>query len=301
MRSTRLLLVGLLWVAGSAAAQVSPQRVIVHKKLPDDLQSSFEGRISEFLTAQAEGRWEQVGEMLGRCQWGCIGGRVYKPYTESYKRCLVERMQEVRMVDFDFSIQDLSTSVPYGGWEPIGGLVDRFTAEQSRWQLKGTGRFQSSSESWTEQTELIAYRDQGQWYFVPPQGRMQDKWEKVHYTKADFAKDRRAEVDVRNNPSSPVEITDVHVYMEREYPSRRQMAFKLQNKTSKKIDAVGVSISGYLGPIQPRGQISGETEEFLAYDDFCDGMLKQEVFVEDVHFSDGSRWVFNKEWLPAGP
>lgn len=296
-----LLLVLVLCVGGDVATQISSPRVTVAKKLPDDLQSSFEERLSQFLTAQAEGRWEEVGAMLGRCQWGCIAGWAYKPYTVSYKRCMVERMQEVRMVDFDFSVQDFSVTTTFEGIEPVGGLVDRSTAEQSPWHVKGTGRFQTSSESWMEPTELIAYRDQGQWYFIPPQQRMQDKWEKAHYTGADFAKDRRAEVDVRNNPTSPVEITDVHVYMEKEHPSARQMTYKLRNKTSKKIDAVGVSLSGYLGPIQPKGQINGEEEEFLAYGDFCEGMTKREALVvEDVHFSDGSRWVLNKEWLRAG-
>jgi hypothetical protein len=40
---------------------------------------------------------------------------------------------------------------------------------------------------------------------------MQDKWEKAHYTEADFVRDRKDEIKVRNSPSSPVEITDVHV------------------------------------------------------------------------------------------
>jgi hypothetical protein len=294
MRIQQSLLAVVLCLNSFVTAQIKlgPQRVLVPKKLPDDLQSSLQQRLAQFITAQAEGRSEEIGALLGRNRG--------KTYSEPYKRCVVEKILELRMVDFEFSDDyPLRISTTAEGIMPIGGGVDRFTAEQAAWRLNGTGRFQTSSESWVEQTELIAYRDQGQWYFIPPQlrlGPMQEKWEKAHYTEADFAKDRRTEVDIRNDPKSPVEITDVHVYMEREYPSRRKMSFKLRNRTSKKIDAVGVAHLGYSGPIQPKGQIRwNEEEEFVAYDDFCDGITKQELLVEDVHFSDGSRWVLNKE------
>jgi hypothetical protein len=89
---------------------------------------------------------------------------------------------------------------------------------------------------------MRAYRDQGQWYFIPPQRAMEDKWEKTHYTEADFARDRRDEIDIRNSPSSPVEITDQHAYMIRKFPSLRNIKFTLRNKTSKKVVAIRVRI-----------------------------------------------------------
>lgn len=296
----KALCVGLICVSSLAAAQVvTTQRVIVPKKLPNDLQSSFEERLSQFVAAQAEGHWDELGELLGRCGRECGGGTFYQSYTDSYKKCLVERIQEVRMLDFDFSIQDLSTSVPYGGWDPIGGLVDRFTAEQSSWYLKGTGRFQTPLESWMEETRVIAYRDQGQWYFIPPQRWMQDKWEKAHYTDADFIRDRRDEIEVLNSPSSPVEIADVHAYMNREYPAHRDLTFKIRNRTSKKITALVVEFhvknapgeeSLGEGPIEPKGQITEQDAGFSAYDDFCEGTFKQIMFIEHVYFADGSKW-----------
>ena len=212
----------------------------------------------------------------------------------------MKRMQEVRLLDFDFSIEDLSISTPYEEMEPIGGTVNRFTAEQSSWYLMGTGRFQTSSESWLEQTRIIAYRDQGQWYFIPAQRDMQRKWQKAHYTDTDFARDLKDEIEVQNNPAAPVEITDVHAYMNREYPEIRNMRFTLRNKTSKKIDAVIVHVhyetepggeeSLGEGPIEPKGQISEQDADFQAYDDFCEGMIKQSLFIEEVYFADGSKW-----------
>ena len=76
MRITRLLLVGVLSVANYAAAQTFPARVIVHKKLPGDLQSSLEERLSQFVAAQATDHWEEVAESLGRCRWACNDGKV---------------------------------------------------------------------------------------------------------------------------------------------------------------------------------------------------------------------------------
>lgn len=293
MRITRLLLFGVLCAGSYAAAQSSPLRVIVRRKLPDDLESSLKERLSAFLAAQASGNWEEVPELLGRYRLGSS-----EAYTVSYKRCIVERMQEVRLLNFDFSIDDLYITLPYEDMEPIGGMVNRFAAEQSSWYLTGTGRFQTSSESWLEQTRIIAYRDQGQWYFMPPQSRMQDRWEKAHYTDADFARDRKDEVEVQNNPASPVEITDVHAYMNREYPSLRDVTFKLRNKTSRKVRAVFVSIGGGEGgPIEPKGQLIVEHADFSAYVDFCEGMTKEKMFVEDVYFADDSKWELKP---PAG-
>jgi hypothetical protein len=264
----------------------------VRKKLPDDLESSLKERLSQFVAAQSEGHWEDVGELLGRR--GFRPGTSDQSYTDSYKRRLLRRMEELRMLDFDFSTEDLSITTTAAGTHPIGGLVDRFTAERSSWHLKGTGRFQTSSESWMEETEVIAYRDQGQWYFIPAQARMQDKWEKAHYKESDFTRDRRDEVEVRNNPSAPVEISDVHAYMVRGYPAGRFVTFKLRNKTSKKVEAAFVNVGGGGGgPIAPKGQRTAKDADFTAYVDFCDGMVKKRMFVEEVYFADGSEWALS--------
>lgn len=302
MRISRFMLLGVLWFASCASAQVSATGVMVPEKLPDDLQSSLEERLSQFTAAQAEARSDDVRDLLGRCRLGCSPGRFYRLYTASYKRCLVERMQELRMVSFDLSADyPLRIIATADKMTPIGGLVDRFTAEQVEWHLKGLARFQTSSESWMEETELIAYRDQGHWYFIPAQARMQDRWEKVHYTEADFAKDRGAELDVRNNSSSPVEITDVHAYMNRQYPRLRRMSFKLRNKTSRKIAALTVwthneTVAGehFLGegPIAPKGELIEKDSDFSGYGDFCEGRYRETMLIEEVNFADGSKWEY---------
>ncbi len=291
-------MVGLLFVGGYAAAQIAGGCMAVPHTLPDDLRSSLEERFSTFMAAQSEGHWGDVAELLGRYRFGSPDGSFY---TSSYRQCLVSRMQELRMLDFEFSIPNLYTCTTK--MDLPTGTVARFAAEQLSWYLRGTGKFQTSSEDWMEQTQVIGYRDQGQWYFIPPQQHMQAKWEKIHYTEADFARDRQEEIDIRNSPSSPIEITDVHVYMDRKYPSLRNVKFKLRNKTAKKVTwlSAGITIVGlpgghyWSGPydIKPKGYLAHE-DSVSAYGDFCDGIWKQVMEINEVHFADGSKWEFKQ-------
>jgi len=210
-------------------------------------------------------------------------------------------MQELRMVSFDLSTPDLYTCTTQAELPP--GTVDRVTAEQLSWSVRGTARFQTSSETWLEETQIRAYRHQGQWYFIPPQRAMQDKWEKIHYVEADFGRDRRDEIDIRNSSSSPIEITDLHAFMIRKFPSLRNTKFTLRNKTSKKVVTVSVRIAiegleGFTemeGPyqIKPKGSLTLEHDD-SAYGDFCEGAWKREIVVREVEFADGSKWEFKE-------
>lgn len=288
MRIAQVLLFGVLSI-GHTAAQVVGCMMVPHT-LPGDLRSSLEQRFSTFLSAQTEGHWGPVAELMGN------------RYTSSYKQCLVSRMRELRMLSFDFSIENLSTCTTTLGndSEP----VSRLAAEQLSWYLAGTGQFQTSAEASTEQTRVTAYRDHGQWYFEPPQRYMQDKWEKTHYTEADFLRDRQEEIEVRNNPSSPIEITDVHAYMDRQFPSLRNVRFILRNRTSKKVIWLSMKISmiengpgevDTMGPyqIEPKGLITQE-QSVTAYGDFCQGISKHAMLIDGVHFADGSKWEFKE-------
>jgi hypothetical protein len=197
-------------------------------------------------------------------------------------------MQELRMVSFDLSTPDLYTCTTK--MDLPAGTVDRVTAEQLSWYVRGTGRFQTSSEAWLEETQVRAYRNQGQWYFAPPQRAMQDKSEKVHYTEADFARDRRDEIDIPNPPSSPIKITDVQVHMNRRFPSLRDVKFMLRNNTSKKVVALSLRIGDETGEtdmagpyeIEPKGQLAEEVDT-TAYADFCEGIREKTMTIEEVN------------------
>jgi len=205
------------------------------------------------------------------------------------------------MSQFDFSTQNLSTCTAI--MELPAGAVDRVSAERLSWHLEGTGEFQTSSETWAQQTQVIAYRHKGQWYFTPPQHTMQDKWERVHYTEADFVRDRQEEIEILNSPSSPIEITDVHVHMDRRFPSLRNIDFRLRNNTVKKVIWLSCALTNASQPggmywqrpyvIKPKGFLAHEVSN-AAYGDFCDGVWEQSMVIEEVHFADGSKWLLKQ-------
>ena len=293
MRITQFVLLGVLCLGSHSAAQIRVCHPEPHT-LPDDLRSTLQSRLARFLSAQEQGQWDDVAELLG-------DQTLFR--ESSYKQCLVSRMQELRMVRFELLTPDLYTCTTQA--ELPSGAVDRVIAEQLSWSVIGTATFQTSSESWMEETKLVAYRDRGQWYFIPPQRRMQDKWEKAHYTEADFRCDRKDEIEVLNPPSSPIEITNVHVYMDRKSPSDRDVKFTLANKTSKKVVALSVRIgdksgaTGMSGPyeLEPKGHMSIEDTDVGAYGDFCSGPFKNAMVVDWVSFADGTTWEFKE---PAG-
>jgi hypothetical protein len=291
MRITSVLLAGVLSLCGHAAAQIRGCSPEAHS-FPDDLRSRLDSRLATFLTAQSEGRWGDVAELLGNKTFFREG---------SYKQCLVSRMQELRMVSFDLSTPDLYTCTTQTNLLP--GIVPRVTAEQLSWYVRGMARFQTSSETWVEETQIRAYRDQSQWYFIPPQQSMQDKWEKIHYTEADFSRDHRDEIVIRNSASSPIEITDLHSYMIRKFPSVRNVEFTLHNKTPKNVIALSIKFANenekgavvMSGPyqIKPNGQLTLK-EDVPAYADFCAGVFKHTIVVTDASFADGSKWDFKE-------
>src|ERR1700757_2627633 len=138
MWMTRLFFVAIC-VTSYCAAQVRPACAIVRHSLPGDLQSSLEQRFSKFVAAQAGEQWAEVADLLGRLRFECNHQSTL--YTNSYKQCMVSRMQEVRMRAFDFSMQNLSACAGEGE-ESSTGTVMRPIAEQMSWYLTGTGTFQ---------------------------------------------------------------------------------------------------------------------------------------------------------------
>jgi hypothetical protein len=96
---------------------------------------------------------------------------------------------------------------------------------------------------------------------------------------------------------------DLHAYMNRRFPSLRNVKFTLRNKTSKEVVALSVRIDiegqqGFSerdGPyrIKPKGFLTLE-EDTSAYKDFGAGVWKREIVVRDVTFADSSKWEFKE-------
>ena len=250
--------------------------------LPTNLRSSLQERLSLFTQAQAEGHWDEVARLLGRYRRGGVGAHLYTP---THKQCLISQMQTSPLVGFSFSFEKVMFSTE----------ILSMPAASRWWYLAGEGTFQRQSGEIKQETQLVAYRDNGRWYFTPP--NYDGRWEKSHTTEADFAIDRADEIKVENNSRCPLEIRDVHVFMDRKFPSLRDLKFTLQNRTPKRVRGFTVRLYEGKGStshsagreIEPHAAVE-EKMDSSAYVYFCDGIKKKRFVVESVWFADGSEW-----------
>jgi len=261
-------------------------------KLPTNLKSSLQERLSLFTQAQSNGRWEEVGHLLGRYRRGGTGDHLY---TATHKQCLISQMQNLPLVAFSFSFDKVMFSTE----------ILSMPASLRWWYLTGEGTFRNQSGESKQQTQIVAYRDNGQWYFTPP--NYDDMWEKTKYSDADFAIDRASEIDLVNDPQSPLEVAELHSFMDKQYPSSRNVQFSLRNKTNKAIKAFSIALYTHDGStsysagaeIPPNGLHTAKTD-FSAYPYFCEDAQRHRFQVEDVVFADGSEWQ-SERWKRHGP
>lgn len=266
----------LLIVASGMLAQTQKDGAI-----PADIKPSLDSRLTRFTQAQADGKWDEVSTLLGRYRMGGVG---HHPLTAEAKACLISQMKEIPMISFETQRVVSSTEI-------LGLPLDkRF------WDLIGEAMFRTpTTGEHKSQSKVTAYRDNGKWYFSPP--NYDDYWLKTHLTEADFAVDRPDEIKIEDTASSPLEISDVHAFLDKEYRSLLRVTFKLKNRTSKKVSAFTVRFYDqggsveYSAPhaIEPGGAID-EKETLSRWVYFCDGVTRNKVVVDSVSFADGTEW-----------
>ena len=248
--------------------------------LPADLKPSLDARLTLFIQAQADGNWNNVGSMLGRYRMGGVGHHAITPES---KACLVMQMKEIPMVAFKvrnyiFSTEILSLPLDKRSWNVVGEAV-----------------FRSTTGEQATQSHIIAYRDKGEWFFSPP--NYDEHWEKSHLTEADFTVDRADEIEIENAPNAPLEIFEVHAFLDKKYFSLLNVSFKLRNQTSKKVSAFTVRFYAGAGSAEystgtamdPGAAVEGK-EHLSRYLYFCDGVTKHKFMVTSVSFADGTEW-----------
>ncbi len=285
-------LVSILLVALSLCSIATAQTRPSGGALPTNLRSSLQERLSLFTEAQADGRWGEVARLLGRYRRGGTGDH---PYTAAHRQCLISQMQNLPLVAFSFSSDKVMFSTE----------ILSMPAGLRWWYLTGEGTFRRQSGESKQQTQLVAYRDDGQWYFAPP--NYDDMWEKIKYSDADFAADRATEIDVVNSTQSPLEVVELHSFMDKRYPSLRNVQFTLRNKTNKAIKGFSIALYTHDGStsysagadIPPKGSHTAKTN-FSAYSYFCEGVQRHRFQVEDVVFADGTEWQ-SERWKRHGP
>jgi hypothetical protein len=212
-----------------------------------------------------------------------MGGAGHHALTPESKACLVMQMKEIPMVAFKvknyiFSTEILSLPLDKRSWSVVGEAV-----------------FRSTTGEQATQSHVTAYRDKGEWFFSPP--NYDHQWEKSHLTEADIAVDHADEIEIENTPNAPLEIFEVHAYLDKKYLSFLNVRFKLRNQTNKKVSAFTVRFYAEAGiaeystgaAMDPGADVEGKAH-LSRYVYLCDGVTKYKFVVTSVSFADGTEW-----------
>ena len=267
----------LILVQCTFSAIVSAQ---TNGSLPAELRPSLDARLASFVEAQRDGDWDLVASMLGRYRRGGTGDHLY---TAAHKACLVRQMQASPMVSFTITGVAFSTEIL------------EMPVSTRWWYLSGDAVFREGSHG-KQASKVVAYRDNGEWYFTPP--NLDDYPMRKETAETDLATDHVNEVEVERTPDSPLEVLDLHVFIDRTDPSNRNVEFKLRNHTAKKVTAFVINFYSNAGGstglskgenIDPGGVLK-ESTSLSRYLYFCDGVNKDKLVVDTVIFADGSEW-----------
>jgi hypothetical protein len=121
--------------------------------IPEALKPSLLARLAQYTQAQAGGRWDSVASLLGPHRGA---GHFAVSYTPVHRACLIDQMKPFSMVSFEFKNEMFSTEIlstpPSRRW----------------WYITGDAVFNVNGTDQKTKTSFIAYRENGQWYFTPP-------------------------------------------------------------------------------------------------------------------------------------
>lgn len=289
-----------VWIASSCTILITlillPNRVMGQTEkpwqFPEALRSELDSRLHTFTEAQANGDWNKVDQMLGKYR---RGGN-YLEFTPSHRACLIEEMTRYPMIRFKYTVWDKSFSDEILSTPP----------ERRWWELVGEATFRQNEKEVKTQTHLIAYRDQGDWYFTPPP--IDNATAASHFTKEELAADLvdQDKVIFRVADDSPLRIVDVHVFTDTKNVMSRRVKFRLRNTTGKRVTGYTYRISdstndgdeiSSIGDQKDWIEPGAESHEFDEDDAtgyyWCEGQgnVKTIIEIQDVRFEDGSEWT----------
>ena len=257
-------------------------------QFPTALKPSLDARLSLFLNAQAEGRWDYVSELLGNYRRGYWSG--YLRFTTLHKTCLISKMRESPMVNFDYQVQE----------SPFSSEILSTPAGRKWWRLVGEATFKSGSKTVRQKTWLTAYRDHGNWFFSPPDI---DDADGTQLSNEELLRNRKDEVEMHDCPDCPLEVVDLSVSIDPKDLKVRNIEFRLHNKTNKAVTQYEYEISDEhdegstlfgTGAAKDAIEPNGTSHEFkeshvLSYFG-CEGEAKMRIELSGIVFADGTEW-----------
>jgi hypothetical protein len=279
MKMFSLIIIGIAFILlqWATSASVSGQ---TNGSIPADLRPSLDARLASFLDAQKSGNWDLVTSLLGRYRGGETGGHLC---TDESKACVLRQMQKFPMISF--AVRDVEFS----------SEILNLPADMKWWYLAGDAVFRGGSRG-QPSSNLVAYRDNVAWYFTPP--NFDDYWERKFISESQVRADHANQFEAESPLDAPLEIVELHAFINRESHSLWNVKFKVRNQSTKKIKAFvvmlssadgGITIESMPEEIDPAGVFSA-TMSSSRYLYSCDGPTKRKLLVDTVVFDDGSEW-----------
>jgi hypothetical protein len=259
-------------------------------QLPEALRPDLDSRLNAFTEAQANGDWNQVEQLLGRYR----RGGSYLLYTPSHRSCLIEVMRRYPMISFQYTVWDKSFSSEILSTPP----------ERRWWTLVGEATIREDAKEIKKQIYLVAYRDQGNWYFTPPP--FDNATAASHFTPEQLATDLQDKVVLRVAPDSPLRVVNLHVFTDSSNVMSRKIKFRLRNSTGKRVTGYTYRISDSTNDgdtvsaigaqkdwIEPWAESREFDEDDVTGYYWCEGQKEVQTIIEiqDVRFEDGSKWA----------
>jgi hypothetical protein len=258
-------------------------------QFPESLRPELDARLKTFMDAQKSGEWNEVAALLGRYR---RGGN-YLLYTTTHRACLVDEMKHLPMVRFDYRVWDQSFSSEILSTPP----------ERRWWTLVGEATFWRGGTEIKKQIQIVAYRDNGNWYFTPPP--VDNANAASHFTLEQLATDLQDKVVARVASNSPLTLVDVHAFTDKSNVLSRRVQFRLRNTTGKRVTGYTYRISDSTNDgditsstgdkkdwIEPWAESHEFSEDDVTGYYWCEGQgeVRTIIEIQDVRFDDGTEW-----------
>jgi len=255
--------------------------------VPPSFRKSLNERIGLFSDYQAAQNWSGVADLLGN--YRSVSKRIR--YSAPEKLWLIEQIKNTRLLKFTPRSSSWSTAVL------------ALPMSQRSWYIEGLAEF-SDGPLKVQPASLVAYRDNGNWYFYP--FVRNECGEVTAPQMPDFslsdAERKLPALSLAISQRAPVEVLDFSITKigDSDCSPRRKMVFKLRNIGIKVINGFGFLITDLRSNEGSTSVGVGLSEDLKPgqatpyEDDVWVGQNPRIVQVDFVRFSDGTFWRAKK-------
>lgn len=255
-----------------------------NKSLNGLTQSQFDRlneRLNLFIQYQREQQLDKVEELLG----DFYNTDPREKYSIEQKQWVMEKIKVSRVIDFDFQNFIITTR------------IFSFPFELRWWNIEGLAKFSSDENSVRLKSTIIAYRQNGDWYFIPSVFNECNELKIIsppEFSEREKAESLMPELTIQSQPDAPIQVVDFVIkdIGESACSKYRKGIFRFRNISSKIIIRHGYQIED----VRKQGSVSvgdgakikpGELfETDITFTAFRPKIMRFNF----VHFADGTKW-----------